>query len=114
MQFIIEDSMIQQVSHYIGLGEVSDYYDSAEYIQIKCFIEQAYARLYQATKVNWTEVYNPMVTDVINGLCYLSYYAMRDDSKNTAFLEQYVQSRIFDLQMTEESVKARSESGGQE
>lgn len=107
-EYQIEDEQVMQVAHYIGTSVTTTFSDP-EYQLIKSLIEQAYERLYQATAVNWTEVHNPMVTDVVNGLCFISYYAMRDDAKNTTFLERYVNSRIFDLQMTDESVAARSE-----
>lgn len=109
-EYHIEEEEILRVAHYIGTSVEPVFSDTdREYLLIKSLIEQAYERLYQATAVNWTEVHNPMVTDVVNGLCFISYYAMRDDAKNTTFLERYVNSRIFDLQMTDESTAARRE-----
>ena len=109
-EYHIEEEEILRVAHYIGTSVEPAFSDSdREYLLIKSLIEQAYERLYQVTAVNWTEAHNPMVTDVVNGLCFISYYAMRDDAKNTTFLERYVNSRIFDLQMTDESTAARRE-----
>lgn len=78
------------------------YMDDYEFNLISNLVNQAFAQLKQATCVDWQTSDNPMVVDVINGLCYLSYYAMRDDAKNTTFLEQYVRSRIFDLSAGDE------------
>lgn len=110
----VDSDWIREVAHYLGLdaSNIDDYGEHYEYDLISNLVNQAFAQLKQATCVDWQESDNPMVVDVINGLCYLSYYAMRDDAKNTTFLEQYVRSRIFDLQMTDESIKARSELSG--
>lgn len=110
---VINDYWIREVAHYLGLDATNiEYWDEQERSLIGNLVNQAFAQLKQATCVDWQTSDNPMVVDVINGLCYLSYYAMRDDAKNTTFLEQYVRSRIFDLQMTDESIKARSEQSG--
>ncbi|MGN0617739.1 MAG: hypothetical protein ACI4J7_01800 [Ruminiclostridium sp.] len=104
---------VREVAHYLGL-DASDmgYLDEYEFNLIANLVNQAFARLKQATCVDWSKSDNPLVIDAINGLCYLSYYAMRDDAKNTTFLEQFVGSKIFELQMTDESIKARSEQSG--
>ena len=65
-EYQIEDEQVMQVAHYIGTSVTTTFSDP-EYQLIKSLIEQAYERLYQATAVNWTEVHNPMVTDVVNG-----------------------------------------------
>lgn len=111
-----ESKWVREVAHYLGLNAADvDFWESYERDLITNLVNQAFAQLKQATRVDWRDSDNPMVVDAINGLCFLSYYAMRDDAKNTAFLEQYVRNRIFELQMTDESVNARSEqSGGQE
>ena len=115
IEIMCDDVWIKEVSHYLGscgLEMFEANLDENEYKLIGRLVNQAFARLKQATCVDWSNSDNPMVVDAVNGLCYLSYYAMRDDAKNTTFLEQYVGNRIFELQMTEESVKARSEQSG--
>lgn len=85
---------ISEVCHFLGTDET----DEDEKRLVERLVNQSYSRLEVLTKKNWkedTSILVKIAEDTVLSMVYLDYYCNRDESKNTEFLNNYIDSNIF-------------------
>lgn len=97
---------VEQLRNYLGA-------DSEKDSEIKALLAAAIESLCRATGIDWTQRRKvDTFNEAIRVQVYLSYYAVRDGTKNTEFLQEYLTGLICALQLCTGEVDA--DGDGQE
>lgn len=88
---------VLELQDYLGVDENST-------VEIELARNSALEYLKRSTGIDWEKVQNnSYASETVQAIVYLNFYGIRDDAKNTVFLEQYIEKHICQLQLSEEA-----------